>query len=145
MSLININWVTLITPLTNSLSPLHQLKFPLFIYCLKLIKLAYDLLCDVILQTINSLRSGAILGESECLINFKRSRKKREEKNAKKQERRKKGEGREINSPSPFFRLSYIFAVFFLAFLSRPSKINKTLTLPQNSAATQARQLIHAR
>ncbi len=35
-----------------------------------------------------SLRSGAILGEGECLINFRRSRKKREEKNAK----NKKGE-----------------------------------------------------
>ncbi len=56
-----------------------------------------------------SLRSGAILGEGECL-NFRRSRKKRE----------------------PFFRLSYFFA-----FLSRPSK-TKTLTIPQNSAATQA-------
>ena len=31
-----------------------------------------------------SLRSGDILGEGECLINFRRSRKKREEKNAKK-------------------------------------------------------------
>ena len=56
-----------------------------------------------------SLRSGAILGEGECLINFRRSRKKR-----------------------------LFFRVFFFAFLSGPSKINKTLTLPQNSAATQA-------
>jgi hypothetical protein len=35
-------------------------------------------------QFVISLRSGAILGEGECLINFRRSRKKREEKNAKK-------------------------------------------------------------
>ena len=42
-------------------------------------------------------------------------------------------------SPLPLLSPFLFFRVFFFTFLSRPSKINKTLTLPQNSAATQAR------
>ncbi len=68
------------------------------------------------------------------------------ERNAKKKTRKnKKGErrgekARKNFSPLPPLSPFLFFRVFFFAFLSGPSKINKTLTLPQNSAATQAKQ-----